>query len=369
MHILILNWRDIMHPLAGGAEISLLEHAKYWQKKGASIVWIASGYPGAKKSEVVAGIKILRYGSAYTVHIFAFIDNLKGHFKDFDIIIDAFHFIPYFSLFYRGRKKKIIGLINEVAGKLWFLNLFFPFACLGYWIEPYVIKLYQKAPFITGSDSAKKELLSCGIKNKNIHVIHHGFTSTPIVKSLKKEKDPVLLFVGRISKDKGIDDVFEVFKELKKEKKNARLWIVGKEEQKGTIAQMKKNFPFSVTKSIHYYGYISEKEKFSLLKRSWILIHASQKEGWGLNVIEANSVGTPAVGYDIPGLVDSIKNKQTGLLAKEKTPQGLLEQIRMLLNDPILYKSLSINATIWSNNFSWNTAGEKSWDVIQKCMR
>jgi hypothetical protein len=60
MKILILNWRDPMHPLAGGAERSVLEHAKYWKNMGAEITWFASAFPGSKNRDIVSGIQIIR---------------------------------------------------------------------------------------------------------------------------------------------------------------------------------------------------------------------------------------------------------------------------------------------------------------------
>ncbi len=364
MHILILNWRDITHPFAGGAEISLLEHAKYWKKRGATVVWIASMYPKAKREQELDGIRILRFGSVYSVHLWAFIENIKGRFKDFDIIIDSFHFIPYFSIFYFNKKNKIVALINEVAGTLWFSNLFFPFALIGFLLESYFLKLYKNVTFITGSDSAKRDLIAHGVHKNTIQVVNHGFSSVSIDTTLKKEKLPILIYVGRVSKDKGIEDIIEAFSYVKSKKPDVELWIVGKEEKKGLLTQIKKKYTSSMMSSVKYYGYVSEKEKFSLLKRSRVLVHASDKEGWGLNVIEANSVGTPAVGYHVPGLTDSIQHNKTGLLTIKNNPISLAEQLLYLLDNTILYKKLSKNATIWSKNFSWNSAGKKSWEII-----
>ena len=53
-----------------------------------------------------------------------------------------------------------------------------------------------------------------------------------------------------------------------------------------------------------------------MLKKCWVLMVPGVREGWGLNIIEANALGLPAVAYDVPGLRDSVKNNETGLLAK-----------------------------------------------------
>ena len=365
MNILILNWRDIKHPLAGGAEISLLEHARIWKKKGATITWFSSNFAGGKKEEEIDGIKIYRRGSHYTVHVWAFIYYLRGIFTKVDIIVDCFHFIPYFSNFYINRKAKIIALINEVAGKVWFSNIAFPIASLGFFIEPYILLTYKKNIFVTGSESTRDEVVDIGIPDKNVHVIHHGISVKQDKNISKKEAHPVIVFLGRISKDKGIDEALEVFREIRKKNRNAKFWIIGKEEKSGIIQKMKQKEPAQIRNNIMYYGFVDEKKKFELLKRSWILIHPSYKEGWGLNVIEANSVGIPTVGYNVSGLKDSVQHGKTGLLTIENTPKSMAEAVLELINNKGLYKKISYNAIMWSKKFRWKQSGEKSWELIK----
>ncbi len=63
-------------------------------------------------------------------------------------------------------------------------------------------------------------------------------------------------------------------------------------------------------------GRVSESEKHSLLGAAWLLVHAALIEGWGIVVTEAALRGTPTVGFDVPGLRDSVEHTKTGLLAR-----------------------------------------------------
>ena len=94
MNILILNWRDVKNPKSGGAEIVTLEHAKYWVKKGHNVTWFTSSFKGAKREEILNGIKIVRYGNFITVYLFAPFYYLFSKTK-FDIIIDQIHGLPF----------------------------------------------------------------------------------------------------------------------------------------------------------------------------------------------------------------------------------------------------------------------------------
>jgi len=80
----------------------------------------------------------------------------------------------------------------------------------------------------------------------------------------------------------------------------------------------------------------------------------SVREGWGLVVIEANSVGTPAVGYDVPGLRDSIRHAETGLLAQAGDPAALAAQAVTLIADADRYRAARRKAIAWAEGFSWD---------------
>src|SRR5215212_8802746 len=116
MHILILNWRDSKHPLAGGAEIMMYQHARYWQRQGAEITWYASSFPGGKEEEIVDGMRVIRKGSHYTVQIIGIVNYLTGTFGKPDIVIDCFHFIPFYTPLFI-RRKRILAVIHEVADR------------------------------------------------------------------------------------------------------------------------------------------------------------------------------------------------------------------------------------------------------------
>jgi glycosyltransferase involved in cell wall biosynthesis len=83
------------------------------------------------------------------------------------------------------------------------------------------------------------------------------------------------------------------------------------------------------------------------------LIHPSIREGWGLNVIEANAQGTPAIVYPVGGLVDSTVQGQTGIVTNEETPQSAAAGILELLSKPADYDRLRVNAWERSKSFEW----------------
>jgi len=116
-------------------------------------------------------------------------------------------------------------------------------------------------------------------------------------------------------------------------------------------------------------GYVSEKEKFELLRKSWVYVICSEKEGFGISVIEANALGTPAVGYRVSGLVDSIKDGYNGLLVEDGNIEELAKVLVNLLKDDDLRKRLSENAIEWAKQFSWDKSAEEFERVLEKVVK
>lgn len=263
-------------------------------------------------------------------------------------------------------KEKKVVLVCEVAGDLWVKMFGFLLGTLGKIIEIFYLRfIYAAIPFITISDSAKIDLIKNGVKEKYINVIPIGVNIPHRLPEIKREAIPTIIFLGRVSKSKGIEDAILVFKKLTA-KREMRMWVCGRYET-SYINKLKDLISSNGLESnISFLGYLTENEKFNILSRSWILIHPSKTEGWGINVIEANALGVPAVGYNVPGLQDSIQDGRTGLLTKENSVGGLAKAVNLLLTNKRLYKKLSQEAIIWSKNFTWKKTGEKTWSILKE---
>jgi glycosyltransferase involved in cell wall biosynthesis len=78
------------------------------------------------------------------------------------------------------------------------------------------------------------------------------------------------------------------------------------------------------------------------------------REGWGLNIIEANALGVPSVAYSVLGLKDSVRDHSTGLLVKNGDVQAMADGLITLLADEKLRTRFSKNALKYSLNFFWD---------------
>ncbi len=372
MNILVLSWRDPKHPLAGGAEQVMHEHTKGWIAAGHKVTLFASRIKNnPNRREILDDVRIVRKGfQILGVQVAAFFWYLFGKHPNFDLVIDQFHGIPFFTPLYVGKPK--LAVLQEVAKEVWFKNdLPFPFnwliGIIGYLLEPLVFVLYKNVPFMVGSDSAKKDLIKMGIAEKNITIVPHGVIIQIPKPIPQKEKVPTIAFLGALAKDKGIEDALKTFS-LLNEKGNFNFWVIGKGGEPYLSFLKAKAKNLGLEKNLIFWGFVSQEKKFELLARAHIMINPSIREGWGLVNLEANSVGTPVVAYKSPGLVDAVRDEQNGVICQDNTPEALVKESIDLVNDPVRYSTLQKGARQWSKRFSWKTSRAMSLDLLSRAV-
>jgi len=362
MVILIFNWRDPKHPKAGGAEIVTLEHALGWINAGHEVLWFSAKFKGAVSYERYKGIHMYRQGNQATVYLKAFLFYIKER-KKIDIVIDEIHGIPFFTPFYVRKPK--IAFINEVAGIIWDYMYPFPLSKIAKFLEPFILQLYKNMTIWTGSESCKTDLLKIGFDGNTIHVIHHGLSLPHIPVEYRKEKKPTFIFINRLVKMKGIEDVIRAFALIKKGKKDAQLWIVGRGDDRYIQKLHELIHILDLDNNIKFFGFVNETQKIELLQRAHLLLHASVKEGWGLNVIEAASVRTPSVVYKVNGLTDSVQDGITGVIIKQNNPNELAKNSLLLLQNQTVYRKMQKNALARAKNYTWKKSINQSLALLK----
>ena len=114
-------------------------------------------------------------------------------------------------------------------------------------------------------------------------------------------------------------------------------------------------------------GFVSDDERDRLLASSRVCVCPSEKEGWGLTVIEANAVGTPVVATDADGLRDSVRDGQTGFLVPSAGgAEAFAKRIAELLEDDALAVEMSRTAYAWSKRFDWEVAADEMAEAIER---
>lgn len=155
-----------------------------------------------------------------------------------------------------------------------------------------------------------------------------------------KDSTILLGYTGRITKDKGINELLAACKEIFL-RSDCKLMLVGSVDDENSINKELYCWSLEEPKVI-YCGWINETEKyFSALD---IFVSPSYREGFGLVVIEAESMGIPAVVSDVPGQIDAIIEGKTGISVQVKNWKALENGIQSLIDDKELREKMGEGA-------------------------
>ena len=291
-----MNWKDMTHPAAGGAEVYTEGFARELVKKGHEVTLFVSAVEGQPERDIVEGVRIVRRGGRLGVYRAA-----RGFWRSegegrFDVVIDEVNTRPFLTPRYI-RSVPVVALIHQVAREIWKYEVPWPVGIVGrYVMEPWWLRSYRSVPVLTDSPSSSQSLELYGVRGATPLPIG----AAPIEKpDVSKESEPTVVFLGRMVESKRPHHVFEAFSLLRNEVPEARLWMIGDGPYRTALeARHEPN--------VEFLGRVSMREREERLARAHVLVAASVREGWGLNVSEAAACGTPSIGYRTPGLVDSV---------------------------------------------------------------
>jgi glycosyltransferase involved in cell wall biosynthesis len=355
MKILMLNWMDLKNPKAGGAEVLTEGILRELAHQGHQVTLFCDHFEGANREEIVDGYTVIRRGYYWSVQLLApFFWFSRFKKENFDIVIDQIHSLPFLTPLYVPRHKRF-AFIHEVAKDIWFTMFPFPFSYIGYATEYLLLQLYRTTRFITVSDSTKGDLISIGIPHKNIAITPEAIIMPdPIL--MEKSAVPTIIFIGRLTQMKRVEDFLDMAALVKKVLPNLQTWIVGPGEEQYVESLKAKNEALGLGAT--FFGRANDKEKYILLAQAHVLASCSVKEGYGLVIIEAGTMATPSVTYNVAGFRDAIIDGTTGLLSQKNTPESLALAVLKLLEDKALCAKLADQAKAHSQQFTFPNAAK-----------
>lgn len=234
---------------------------------------------------------------------------------------------------------------------------------------------------ISVSENTKKDLISLyDVDEKKIKIVHEGYDrgernfQSPISNFQLNQNDQFsilntkykiqdtkyILFIGRIEERKNISNIVKAFEILKgKDDFQHKLFLVGKggfgyEKIRDQILKSK------FARNVLELGFVSENEKWELLKNAEVFVFPTQYEGFGIPILEAQSVGTPVVASNnssIPEVVDG-----STLLVDPEKPEKIAEAINKLISNETLKDDIIAKGLDNVKRFSWEKC---SGDIAQ----
>ena len=313
MRILVLNWKDLTHPKAGGAEVFVHSVAEKLVERGHELTLFAARVEGRPDSESVGGVNVVRRGGPITVYRAARRYWTSEPAGSFDVVVDSINTRPFLTPRW-VRDTPVVALIYQLAREVWFTETPLPIAVLGrYVLEPWWLRCYRNVPALTISESSAASLrIHHGWRD--VTVVPIGLDSTTPLPRVRKEERPTVVFLGRLVGMKRPRDAVRAFERLRTARPDAQMWVIGTGPEADRLRD-------ADLEGVELLGRISNEERADRLARAHVLVATSLREGWGLNVSEAAVCGTPSIGYAVPGLVDSVRASGGALVPA--TPEAL----------------------------------------------
>lgn len=174
-----------------------------------------------------------------------------------------------------------------------------------------------------------------------------------------------IVSVGRLSKEKGFEDLIDVFKIVVKERPNWTLNIIGDGEEKAIIEE--KIEKYNISPNVILHGYQSKEYIGEILLDSSIYAMASHEESFGIVLIEAQSYGIPCIAFDsAKGACEIIEEGVNGYLVKNRDKHDMANKIINLIDNIAVRKDMGKSSKSNSFKYSKENISKKWFDLLER---
>jgi glycosyltransferase involved in cell wall biosynthesis len=161
-----------------------------------------------------------------------------------------------------------------------------------------------------------------------------------------------------------VDLVIDAVHALAGQGLDVELLIAGEGDQRSALeARIRR---LGLEDRVQMLGFLPEDAKVDLLRRAWVHVLTSPKEGWGISNIEAAACGTPSVASDAPGLRESVVDGRTGLLVPHGDVGALSDALGRLLSDHALREQMGQQAREFAETYSWQSSADAFEDYLRR---
>ncbi|WP_209021780.1 glycosyltransferase family 4 protein [Nocardioides sp. 503] len=348
--LLVLNWRDLWHPEGGGSELYVGEVTRRLRDDGVDVTIFSAQYPGSSRTEELDGLRYVRRGGHLTVYLWAAWYLATGRFGRLDRVLEVQNGMPFLArLFTRAR---VTVLVHHVHREQW--SILNPvLARVGWFMESQAaVRVNRGVSYVAVSEVTRSELVDLGVRASDITIAWNGLPPVPEHDARPESPTPELVMLVRLVPHKRVEHAMETVAALRGRFPGLHLTVMGSGWWEPQLLQHRTDL--GLEDDVTFLGHVSDRTKFEVLSGSWVHLLPSVKEGWGLSIVEAASVGVPSIAYaDAGGVCESILDGVTGLLALDQ--DDLVQQTARLLEDEELRHDLGAKAKIRSAQFTWET--------------
>jgi glycosyltransferase involved in cell wall biosynthesis len=205
----------------------------------------------------------------------------------------------------------------------------------------HLLNPYEKINrLISPSSFLSEKMKEMGYRNDNLTVLHNFFA--PDKSLAATEKEPYVLYFGRLSKIKGVHTLLQAARMLPR----IRFVIAGRGEDE-------EEFRKSASPNVEFRGFLTGNELNMLIRKALFSIYPSQwYENCPMSVLESQAAGTPVIGANIGGIPGLVRNNMDGLLFQSGNAEDLKEKISFLHSNKAILQEFSVKCVQKVRQFS-----------------
>lgn len=207
-------------------------------------------------------------------------------------------------------------------------------------------KMYNEkiSYIITPSEFYRAKFIEDGTDPKHIEAIHNFIIANDY--NVETEVGDYALYFGRLSKEKGINNLIEAFSKCDK----GNLFIAGEGPEKDSIEQFIKDN--KLTKRVKLLGFLNKEQMTEQVRKArFIVVPSIWYENCPYSVMETLAIGKPVIGANIAGIPELVINNENGFTYKYDDVNELAEKMNKLFEDEKLVKKFSRNAKELSKQY------------------
>ena len=357
MKILAVNWLDLENPQAGGAEIHFFEIFRRLVERGHEVTLVASGWPGAAPTAAIDGLRVHRFGGRHTFAL-----RGRGAVRAllqraaYDVVVEDINKLPLYLP--TVTQLPFYVIVPHLFGTTAFREASLPVATVVWLAEKPIPRVYRGAAFHAISDSTRDDLVARGVDREAVRVIYPGVDAEWYMPdpAVGRTVAPTFLYVGRLKRYKGVETALRAAALARERRPDLRLEIAGGGDDRARLEGVCARLGLS--DGVTFLGFVSEERKRELLREAWGVVFPSVKEGWGISNVEAAACGTPAVASNSPGLRESVRDGETGILVPHDDPEALAAALLRLSENVEQVETLGRAARRFATGLSWDQAAE-----------
>lgn len=363
--LVITNWRDESHPKSGGAETVCEELARWFAGRGWDVTLLTSASPELPRVEERNGFTVRRRGGRYTVYLWTFV-WLVAHRRSVRAVIDSQNGIPFFAPLAVGPRVPVVLLLHQIHRELFRHYFGATQARVGQWLESTATRaVYGHRAVVAVSPSTRAGARRLIRLRGEIFVVPPGChaVSAEAPDARPRSAAPRLVWIGRLVPQKRIDLLLEAIPVLLREFPDLDLHLLGDGPMRGDLEAAVARL--GIGASVVFHGALEPDARDRVISSAWLSVTASESEGWGPGVVEANAQGVPVLAYRRPGLQDAIRHGDTGWLIEEGTPlapeiAGLLRR----LEDRTFADQIGVRDQRWVARFTWEEMAQQVARIV-----